>query len=533
MLELAGDFYFKMAEFDPVWGTEVGIHTCDSLFADISDEWRTDYNDFLQKELDKLNKIDTSGWPIDDRIDYVLLRSDIEYKALNIGGGYFNSVAAMTFPEKCYDGLYFLMARQSSPLSKRLPAIMSRAKKIPEFLARSEGYIDTSSRLASAYGDYEARSTEALIKSFTEVLVDSFPGNNSPISTVRDKAIFSLENYVENKRKLFKKHIEEYQVGKDRFNRILSDVYFLDFDVDSLKKIAETTFKEARELEYFYDSRASNDYPCPGGSDVYSGPTEDSAKSFYYSEIDSIRQYLLTNEIVTVPEKMVGPLLLNPDTSGIMEHAMRDFFVGPGQFDQDRRGFYYTSFHAMARPMGCDIPVEYFSKRIRGGFIMDIIPGDCLQIYMAGEHPSLIRRMQRNDMMVEGWGLYMKEYLALRGLIGDDPAILRDIYKEIKMYAIGLILDIGIHCEHLTHDSLSVIWGNLGGDTRAGYASHYREYPYPSRNLKFVLGRYLILKMRDNAKARMGAKFDIRDFHDKILSEGCIPPALIAKKYGW
>jgi hypothetical protein len=425
------------------------------------------------------------------------------------------------------------MARQDFPLSKRLPAIMSRVRKIPDFLARSEGYIDTSSQMASAYGDFEASSAEALIKSFSEILIDSFPERNSHISTVRDKAIFSMENYVENKRKLFKKHIEEYQVGRDRFKRILADVYFLDFDVDSLKKIAETTYKEARELEYFYDSRAGNDYPCPGGSDVLTGPPEDSAKSFYYSEIDSIRQYLLTNEIATVPEKMGAPLLLNPDTAGIMEHAMRDFFVGPGQLDQDKRGFYYTSFHAMARPMGCDIPVEYFSRRIRGGFIMDIIPGENMQFYIAGNHPSLVRRMQRNDMMIEGWGLYMKEYLALRGLIGDDPAILRDIYKEIKMYAIGLILDIGIHCEQLTHDSLTVIFDNLEEDNRGGYASKYRDYPYPSRNMKFVLGRYLILEMRNKAKARMGNKFDIRDFHDKILSEGCIPPALIAKKYGW
>jgi len=48
-----------------------------------------------------------------------------------------------------------------------------------------------------------------------------------------------------------------------------------------------------------------------------------------------------------------------------------------------------------------------------------------------------------------------------------------------------------------------------------------------------LMGYYLFKDMQEKARAKEGDKFDLREFHDKVLSEGRIPPSLIARKYGW
>lgn len=533
MHALAEDFYFRIAEFDPVWGTEVGIHYYDSLFADISDEWRAECLDFIQRKLDLLNGFDTTGWPIDDRIDYALLKSDIKFMAVELADNYFNSKAVMTYPRKCYEGLYFLMARQSLPLAERFPAIISRMKKIPEFLRQSEGNIDSSSHISTSYAGRELYKAQELIKWFSEVLIDSLPEKNAYISTIRDKAIFSLENYSDSSRGLYRNKIKEFAIGKDGFNRMLSEIYFLDFDIDSLKNIVEAIYKEAESLETKYTPEPDDDLSGRPRSCIVTGPPEDSVLQYCHREIDSLKNYLHKNNIVTVPRGLSDCIFVHPEKSGLTEHSMEDFYVGQGQLDLDRTGYYYTKFWMLDRFRGSELPKDYAEQRSRGDFIKNIIPGEHLQLYISGNHPSLIRRMQRNDMMQDGWAMYLEELLALEGLIGENDEILNEIYKEIKLSAVGTIIDIGQHCEKLSHDSLNAIFINSTGIETGSYTSEYRGYPRPARNLSYTLGRFLLLNMREKARAKEGDKFNLRDFHDKILAEGCIPPALIAKKYGW
>ena len=530
---LAEDFYFRIAEFDPVWGTEVGIHYYDSSFADISDEWRAEYFDFIQRELNLLNGFDTTGWSSDDQIDYALLKSDIKFMAVELADNYFNSKAVMTYPKKCYEGLYYLMARQNLPLEDKFPAIISRMKKIPDFLERSQGNIDSSSNISTHFAGRENYKAQTLIKCYSEVLIDSFPEKNAYISTIRDKAIFSLDDYVDKSQKLYRNNIKEYADGKDKFNRMLSEIYFLDIDSDSLIKIAETIHKEAESLETKYTPEPDDDLSGRPRSCIVMGPPEDSVLQYCHREIDSLKNYLHINNIVTVPPELSDCIFVHPEKSGLMEHSMEDFYVGPGHLDLDRTGYYYTTFWMLDRFRGSELPKDYAEQRTRGDFIKYIIPGEHMQLYISGNHPSLIRRMQRNEMMKDGWGSYMKEYLTGRGFIGDNPEILRDIYKEIKMYAVGTIIDIGQHCENLSHDSLNAIFINITGIESGSYNSNYHGYPHPARNLSYTLGRFLLLNMREKAEAKEGDKFNLKDFHDKILSEGCIPPALIAKKYRW
>jgi hypothetical protein len=533
MRSLAGNFYFRIAEFDPVWGTNAGIHAHDSLFPEISDRWKKEHFDFIQRGLDLLNGFDTTEWSFDNQIDYALLKSDIKYRASEVRENYFNSKAVMTYPEKCYDGLFYLMARQNLPLEERFPAIISRMKKIPDFLERSQGYIDSSSHKSTYFAGGEIYKAQTLIKCYSEVLIDSFPDKNAYISTIRDKAIFSLENYIEKSRELYRNQIKEFAIGKDAFNFVLSEVYFLDFDVDSVKNIAETIYKEAALLENKYTPDPDDDLSGGRHSCIVTGPSEDSSLQYCYGEIDSITNYLHRNNIVTVPPELSACIFVHPEKSGLIEHSMEDCYVGPGQLDPDRTGYYYTNFGMLLRSFGSELPRYYAEQRSRGDFIKNIIPGNHLQFFIAGNHPSLIRRIQRNEMMRNGWVMYFEELLALEGLIGENPAILSEIYKEIKMSAIGTIIDIGIHCERLSYDSLNVIFNSLTGIEGGWYNSEYKGYPHTTRNLSYTLGRFLILEMKENAKAKEGNKFNLKDFHDKILSEGCIPPALIAKKYGW
>ena len=66
------------------------------------------------------------------------------------------------------------------------------------------------------------------------------------------------------------------------------------------------------------------------------------------------------------------------------------------------------------------------------------------------------------------------------------------------------------------------------------YTAEIRRYcANPTQALSYLTGKVLITKMRDNAALKEGDKFDLKAFHDRLLSEGSIPPYLIANKYDW
>ncbi len=153
------------------------------------------------------------------------------------------------------------------------------------------------------------------------------------------------------------------------------------------------------------------------------------------------------------------------------------------------------------------------------------IPGHHLQLSLAQEMTNLpsFRRHAGYTAFVEGWALYSER-------LGKEVGHYQDPYSdygrlENEMWrAIRLVIDTGVHEKHWSRDQMVAYFHRYTAMDEPNIQSEVDRYiAWPGQALAYKLGQLEILKLREEARKRLGAKFDLRAFHDEVLANGALP----------
>jgi uncharacterized protein (DUF885 family) len=153
------------------------------------------------------------------------------------------------------------------------------------------------------------------------------------------------------------------------------------------------------------------------------------------------------------------------------------------------------------------------------------IPGHHLQLSLAQEMENLpeFRRHGSYTAFVEGWALYAER-------LGKEVGRYQDLYSdygrlENEMWrAIRLVVDTGVHEDHWSRDQMVEYFHRYTAMDEPNIQSEVDRYiAWPGQALAYKLGQLEILKLRAEARQRLGDKFDIRAFHDEVLGNGALP----------
>lgn len=153
------------------------------------------------------------------------------------------------------------------------------------------------------------------------------------------------------------------------------------------------------------------------------------------------------------------------------------------------------------------------------------IPGHHLQLSLAQEMEDLpaFRRHAGYTAFVEGWALYAER-------LGKEVGKYQDPYSdygrlENEMWrAIRLVIDTGVHEKHWSRDQMVDYFHRYTAMDEPNIQSEVDRYiAWPGQALAYKLGQLEILKLRGEAQQKLGARFDIRVFHDEVLGNGALP----------
>ena len=174
-------------------------------------------------------------------------------------------------------------------------------------------------------------------------------------------------------------------------------------------------------------------------------------------------------------------------------------------------------------------PTKYRTGRMEDLFLHEAIPGHHFQLSLALENTSLprLRRYDANNAFVEGWALYTESLGRELGLYTDPYQYLGMLGGEMHR-AIRLVVDTGIHAIGWTREQ-AMAYGaeNEGGAPESQVAEIERYMAWPGQALGYKIGQLKIRELRARAEKKLGAKFDLRAFHDEILGEGALPLAVL------
>ena len=268
---------------------------------------------------------------------------------------------------------------------------------------------------------------------------------------------------------------------------------------------------------FFAELRDSKDNP------TYYYPNTDEGRQAYIADataaIDKIKAVLPKYfGILPKADLVVRRVEAFREQPGAAQHYF------PGTPDGSRPGIYYAHLLDMKAMPKSELEVIAYHEGL---------PGHHMQISIAQELTTVptFRRQAGFTAYSEGWGLY-SEWLAreMPGTYLTPYSRFGRLGSEIWR-AIRLVVDTGLHSKGWSEEQAVQDFLSNSATTEAQARSEIRRYMVlPGQATSYKIGMLKIQELRRKAESALGARFDIRAFHDTVLGGGALPLTILEKR---
>ena len=252
-----------------------------------------------------------------------------------------------------------------------------------------------------------------------------------------------------------------------------------------------------------------------------------------YPDTDAGRAEIINSFQEIINEINIGldPYFNNRPKMGVIVERVPEFrektapgaYYNPPAFDGSRPGVFYINLRNTAE-------VAKFGMRTLA--YHEGIPGHHFQIALQQELTGVptFRKVLPFTAFAEGWALY-SERLAWEAGFQKNPLDNLGRLQAEMFRAVRLVVDTGMHYKHWTREqSIEYMLEKTGMPETDVTAEIERYLVMPGQALAYKVGMNKILELREKAKLELGEKFDIKAFHDVVLTGGSMPMALLEKR---
>jgi uncharacterized protein (DUF885 family) len=206
--------------------------------------------------------------------------------------------------------------------------------------------------------------------------------------------------------------------------------------------------------------------------------------------------------------------------------------MSPAPFEQAQKGFFYVT------PLDERLPPEKQEEQLQGHSsykiavtaLHEAYPGHHLQLVKANRSNSDVRRVLGTTVFIEGWALYCEEMMYEQGFY-TDPRIRLMQLKDQVWRGCRVLIDVGLHTQGMTYEQAVDMLVKRGKLERVNAEVEVNRYcMQPTQPMSYIIGKHQIMDLRKEYESWLGSKFNLREFHDKLLSYGSIPVAIVRKE---
>ena len=509
-------FFHSYYRRHPVSATFIGHHEYDHRLPDFA----TGESASLLAELASLPAEELT--PVEE-IDRDLARGHLEIEAWELASGRLHELNPACYTGEAIFGVFSLLLREFAPRDERYRNAAERLAAIPGFLAQGERNVGTAPR---AWTERAVRECEAAIDFLDEGLprLEEPTRLATPAAAAR-QAFLSFRRYLE--RGIGEARSGAYACGEEAFDLLLRKAHSLEESASEIAARARDSLRRSEsELESGAPKFGSNDYRevLARLEDIRPRPEETYRRCRELWE--ESRAFAVDRGLVTWPDY---PLDFVPQPAWAREAAPKLYFL----------------FYRSPAPLDALPRVDHLVPPVDSGMAEAVIKlnhvvhhaglGHHVQNWHASRAPSRIARVAAVDCayriamlgggtMAEGWASYATDLMDEAGFL--TPLESFGEHHAHARAAARAIVDVELHRGSMSLDEAESFYRvHTNMSDTAARSEVTKNSMFPGAALVYFVGSTLIDEIRREHEGRLG----VRGFHDRFLSHGSIPVAMIAR----
>ncbi len=527
MKEEMFDKFFKL---NPTWASFLGLHDpYDYLLpkgntAHILTNLKLheEYVERMRKSIDynSLNDANKIDWHVlEDSLEmsrfefYELRQHEKDPDAFGMIGGAF----------------FAMVTRDYAPLERRIDAIVARLEKIPKYLEEFHSRFENSTpvKLWTEIAIESAQQMPGLFQFIAVASKDRIPDElHTRLVSATENLKDPLQNHMQWLENLKLRTTESWAIGKKKFEKLI-ELRGLGMTPEEIHQVGIKYLKNLKEERARLAAKIS-----PGKSveevmkiiERNAPETFNEALEATKKAMEDAKQFIIENSITTVytEDKLVveeTPAFLAP----LIPFAA---MMMPSRFDKPMIGVYIVTRPKDIKNLGKHL--NYAS--LNNTAVHEAFPGHFLQGTISNRG-SLIHLFAGGTETTEGWAHYCEQMMMEHGFVESLESKLMQI-NDVIWRAVRIILDVRLSSGEMSFDEAIDMLVKETGMSKEGATAEVRRYTLtPGYPLSYLLGKHLILKLREEIKKKLGAKYNEKIFHDTITANGYLPIRLLRKVF--
>ena len=535
----------SLARFSPVSGTQLGDHRFDDKLPDITARGRGNQVAFDQAMLGSMARIDFKALSRDNQVDYLLLKNALDYELWDIQVLKSWSWNAQNYNDAAAGALYTLAARDFAPWPKRLKAATARMEALPAFLLETRRQL-VAAKVPQIYASTVAKQNSGIVE-IAEGMLAPHASELTPADKARfDAALGRLKAAVADQQVWLDKTLVpatkgDFRLGAKLYDQkmkfaLMSTMTRLELKAKAAAAAAATRAEMYRLAKQVLAGKANAPaLPASPARDqqqkaieaaldlTYARrPARDGVEAAAKATLASASDFVRAKGLVTMPTAPVKIITMPKFQQG---NAVA-YCDSPGPLDKGQDTFYAISPipDDWSDAQATSFLREYNSYMIHDLSIHEAMPGHWLQIDHSNQDKSVLRAVLSSGPFVEGWAVYAEGMMADQDYLNGDPLFKLTVLKMRLRSITNTLLDIGIQTEGMTRDqAMDLMMKGAFQQEREAAGKWVRAQLSSTQLLSYFSGYEEHMAMREEAKRRWGATFDLKTYNDAVLAHGSPP----------
>ena len=526
----------------PLLGTSIGLHEYDGKISDYSRLALDAELSRLKRFEDRLQKFELTKLSQRQSIDLRILQAAIRKEIFQRDAMSIYERDPMVYARAADVNVY--IKRNFAPLEDRVHSITAIELQVPNILiaARTnlnsvlpKPYIELAVQIAKGSADF-------LRKNLVEAVADLKDERiRTEFLEANRKAAAALTEYAAwLERDKLPKATDDFALGPEKFARMLKETELVDLPPEKILEIGTEQLR--KEQKAFVDAARRIDTektPKEIFKQMQSEhPTPESLLADINKDLESIRKFVLTRKLLTIPSEVRARVKETPQYRRATSFASMDT---PGAFEKRATEAYYY-----VTPPENEWPTQQKDEWLTAfNFytadvvsIHEVYPGHYVQFLRLNASPaSKVEKTFGSYAFIEGWAHYCEKLMVDEGygtVANPSEADTKRAAKyrmaqadEALLRLCRLCVAIKMHTQNMTVDQAARFFQeNCYYEEKPARAEAMRGTFDPGY-LNYTLGKLEILKLRDDYKAQEGANFSAQKFHNELLNHGMPPIRLL------